>query len=35
MCEKPVLKKVIDFEEAKRLLEQIRWDRGYPKLHKI
>ena len=30
MCEKPIFKKVIDFEEAKQLLEQIRQDRGYP-----
>ena len=34
MCEKPVFKKVIDFEEAKRLLEQIRRDRGYPSGYK-
>ena len=34
MYEKSIFKKVIDFEEAKQLLEQIRQDRGYPSGYK-
>lgn len=34
MCEKPVFKKVIDFEETKQLIEQMRHDRGYPSGYK-
>ena len=30
MREKPIFKKIIDFEEAKQLIEQMRYDRGYP-----
>ena len=30
MREKPIFKKIIDFEEAKELIEQMRHDRGYP-----
>lgn len=34
MCEKPVFKKIIDFEEAKQILEQMRLDRGHPSGYK-
>ena len=30
MREKPIFKKMIDFEEAKELIEQMRHDRGCP-----
>ena len=30
MSEKAVFRKVIDFDEAKQLIEQMRHDRGYP-----
>lgn len=30
MCDKPIFKKVIGFEEVRQLLEQMRQDRGYP-----
>jgi len=33
MCENLTFKKVIDFEEAKQLLEQMRRDRGFPSGH--
>ena len=34
MHEKPVFKKIIDFEEAKELIEQMRRDRGFPSGYK-
>ena len=34
MREKPVFKKILDFEEAKQLIEQMRRDRGYPSGYK-
>jgi hypothetical protein len=34
MCGKPIFKKVIDFEEVKQLLEQMRRDRGFPSGYK-
>ena len=34
MREKPVFKKIIDFEEAKELIEQMRRDRGFPSGYK-
>ena len=29
MCDKPIFKKIIGFEEVKQLIEQMRWDRGF------
>ena len=34
MREKPVFKKIIDFEEAKELIEQMRRDKGFPSGYK-
>ena len=34
MREKPIFRKVIDFEEAKHLIEQIRHEKGYPSGYK-
>lgn len=34
MCDKPIFKKIIDFEEAKQLIEQMRRDRGFPSGYK-
>ena len=34
MCERPVFKKIIDFEEAKQLIEQMRRDRSFPSGYK-
>ena len=34
MCNKPTFKKVIDFDEAKQLIEHMRQNRGFPSGYK-